>query len=136
MKTRNGFVSNSSSSSFVILGVEVKLNDIDVQDLKSKEYEYVAESGMQGESGPIFVEIKNKKMLDLLKRAHDGEFDNLDNNVHAYKAYYCSFSEGGDGETIDISNFPKKIEVYSGEADQCSFALDVDEMEAMYKGEY
>lgn len=45
MKIRNGFVSNSSSSSFVLLGVNMSLTDeekdiLDDLDTKELEYEY------------------------------------------------------------------------------------------------
>ena len=40
MKIRNGFVSNSLSSSFVILGVKVNIDEIDVNDLNNPKYKY------------------------------------------------------------------------------------------------
>jgi hypothetical protein len=43
MKIRNGFVSNSSSSSFLIYGTTIDISDIDMPDDVEDSYEYLEE---------------------------------------------------------------------------------------------
>jgi hypothetical protein len=132
MKIRNGFVSNSSSSSFVIIGDIIKLNDVDENDLKNKKYSYIAETGLYGESGPVFMDIESKKTLALLKKAENGEFGSLEGRVKVYKAYFQSF---GDGGKLKTETLPKETTVYSGECDQWG-PMDAKELEYSYKGEF
>lgn len=134
MKIRNGFVSNSSSSSFVIIGNIVKLKDVDANDLKNKQYTYIAQTGLYGESGVVFTDIDSEKTLDILKKADDGEYDTLESEIRVYKAYFNSYGDGCFGE-LDVKNLPKKVMVYGGECDQWS-PMGAKELENAYKGEY
>ena len=134
MKIRNGFVSNSSSSSFVILGTIVNIKNIDENDLKSKEYSYLADTGINYEAN-MYAEISSKKMLNLLKRANDGEFgvDFMGRTV--FKAYAYAY---GDGSEISIKKekLPEVFQLFTDIADQGSPMDNPKDLEAMFKGEY
>ena len=133
MKIRNGFVSNSSSSSFVILGEEIKLDDIDVNDLHRKSYTYLAETGLQFEAN-VIAEINSPEMLDLLKRAENGEFKSIDRDIIAYKAYTYGYEEIPG--LIDRDTLPKKFGVYVMTAQQGSPFDDAQELENYYTDRY
>jgi len=55
MKIRNGFVSNSSTSSFVIIGNKSKLDDITKESLKKKRFAFLVDSG----DGDVLVDSKD-----------------------------------------------------------------------------
>lgn len=133
MKIRNGFVSNSSSSSFVILGEQVKLDDIDVNDLNRKSYTYLVETGLEFEA-TVLAEINSPQMLDVLKKAQNGEFEKLDCDIIAYRAYKYGYEEISG--LIDRDTLPKKFGVYVMTVQQGSPFNDAKELEGYYNGTY
>jgi len=133
MKIRNGFVSNSSSSSFVILGEEVELDDIDVNDLHRKTYTYIAETGMYFEA-PVLAEINSAEMLDVLKRAKNKEFPKCEGDVKVYRAYTYAYDYCDD--LIDRDSLPKKFGVFIMTAQQGSPFDSAHEVEAFYSDKY
>lgn len=106
MKIRNGFVSNSSSSSFVILGDRISIDELDTSKLNKGE-EFVA-FGAYGEYGKDLLYL-NEKMIELILENKD-KFEEME----FIKAYY----NGGDeyGEDIDLSKLPQKAKIWCGES--------------------
>lgn len=110
MKIRNGFVSNSSSSSFLIYGVEVEdVNKlIEGLNLTDKEKESLEEEGDWHLSE--ILEDKNLKGLEYMN-AYDGECHYLGR----------SWDSVGDNETgLEFKNtIQKKISKLLGEDTEC-----------------
>ena len=96
MKIRNGFVSNSSSSSFVIAAIPVSINDISKSDLN--KYNYVVEGKELYEGDDIF-EIDNLNILYFLKAA-----SKIGLEFNIYKHYNDKLINN----ELDLSVVPKK----------------------------
>ena len=78
MKIRSGFVSNSSSSSFCVVGVPLEYDDIKkIEELKnmdlcdlsdySGEYDFIVEFGYDNEAGLMGIDMHDMKDNDTLK---------------------------------------------------------------------
>ena len=65
MKIRNGFVSNSSSSSFVLIGKSINISELTTKHVKDTTY--IEAKDLYGEGVDIFV-LSNRKILDFIKR--------------------------------------------------------------------
>ena len=70
MKTRNGFVSNSSSSSFVIIGVEVPEGTITREDFAIKVG--LIDEKLKGEDSGYFEDQVNDCTYNKYWEYHDG----------------------------------------------------------------
>lgn len=99
MKARNGFVSNSSSSSFVILGKELKWNELKIEESNIWMW------GMHvGEGSDIFN--LTKEMLELIVG------DSYFNRYSFYKAYKALYTEGGSYD-VKRDELPESFNVFS-----------------------
>lgn len=110
MKTRNGFVSNSSSSSFVLIGEKVDLQNIKPENLEDNLY--MTSTGIAYE-GNIWARIDGPEILEFLQNSVENENLNLGST---YLVYHVSY----DGENeIDVTKLPKKkLSVVCEEVDQ------------------
>ena len=106
MKIRNGFVSNSSSSSFVLIGKKVNLiskSEFDSVDLKNKKYVIKAECSYD----PSYVfEIRNdmiKVFQDHLKKILEYF---RDEGIELYETDF--YSSGAEGSRVIVDNDIKK----------------------------
>ena len=117
MKTRIGFVSNSSSSSFVIIGRKISMSDI------KKEKEFVYLMGDYFGEGQDIVEL-NDEMKDYIF-ANEDIFD-------------CYHFVTGiiDPSTINKKTLPNgDLEIFCGEKNQHS-STNLSDMMRHYSKEY
>jgi len=124
MKLRTGFVSNSSSSSFAILGEslgrdikKVTLNDLNTYD------SIVVDTNMTGEGGAVLIHIKNKKMLEFVQK-----------NAGRCQIVEVFGSYGSGNIKTDRLPHGKTVEVMSWEEEQSS-PWDVPSLEEYLKYE-
>jgi len=118
----------------VILGEEVELSDLDVNDLNNNLYSYIADPQIDGGEGTMYALIDTPEMLELMKRAQNHEFENGYGDMHVYRAWYYAYD--WSDETIDRDKLPKKFKMFLGTAQQGSPFDDANEFEQMLDGSY
>ena len=101
MKIRTGFVSNSSSSSFVILGKAIGFDEITKNNLESV---YAESDNEYGEGYPVFE--LTKEMYKYLKQHPEHCYDLKFYEVYDY------FDEESAKDTLDKSKLPESCQVY------------------------
>lgn len=143
MKIRNGFVSNSSSSSFVIVGRKVKLSDVSLDDFKNKNfmiktgYYYKGSVNIQTRQ---FDKSELDKLYDFLVNPPEFNRDeDEDDQIERYTLIEV-FEYGGDSGELTIKagrlSDACDITIFYGEEDQHS-PTTINELEELIKyGDY
>jgi len=121
MKIRSGFVSNSSSSSFIILGKNIDIRDISFSKIKENEI-YVF--GVYLNEGQDVFKVDSDEMLAFFKA-----YDKLDlDYARGFKFIETyTFIDSESTDEIDLSILPKegKANIISGDKDyNSSYSLE------------
>ena len=108
MKIRQGFVSNSSSSSFIIIGKEINILDVKFNILKEKEIIALGKSLNDGQDVFKVKTVEQLAFLKALKKIGNDDFIFFDS---------CAFDS--DSYSGELKNIPQdgKLKYYTGEKD-------------------
>ncbi len=92
MKLRDRYVSNSSTTSFCIVGVEVKSSSFDQEKLKATlmEYEFTE------------TEIKENQLWDLFKK-FSNMMDDMSSNTSPYKDLWAEYGSDNCDKVVGMS---------------------------------
>jgi hypothetical protein len=129
MKIRRGFVSNSSSSSFVMIYKDINVDEITENDFNNENYKILASTGVYGE-GQVMCAVKDQEMFDLLKKVIESE--NTEGSIEFYKSYYndCYGREVFDIKKLASLN--EDLKIYNEEINQ-GFITSVEELLELYE---
>lgn len=137
MKIRNGFVSNSSSSSFVLLGKRIDFDDAEQHINEGKKVIFSAE----GWEGPVIIECDSLEMLAYVKafkeiRENNSSSSSYYSSSPIYSTYLAHYFAFGEVE-IDFADLPKNgtASLIGDECDQFS-VHDIQDMEEFLDEDY
>lgn len=113
MKIRSGFVSNSSSSSFVIIGKRLdSIKSITKSDLKRYKEIVAFPDDLYGDEGTVLLHISDAAMLDSVQK---------NAAKLGIRRIYGAFESGHEEFTFNVANLPQeKLEVVTLVEDQNS----------------
>ena len=107
MKIRRGFVSNSSSSSFVIVGTEVKFKDLSAFDKN------------------IMMLVEDIAEHTVAMGMSKKDYEYLAKNPKSDIRFFRTIASGDDEIELKKADMPDKVKIYTLEVDQyCPDSLE------------
>ncbi len=124
MKIRTGFVSNSSSSSFVVIGKKTRLSDVSLQDFQDKNWLIETDYYYDGKVNIYtrhFADAEKEELFHFLRQPEpDDEDSHLIATNYLVEVFKYEY-ESGEFK-LAVTDLPDEGEVYVvfGEEDQHS----------------
>jgi len=131
MKIRQGFVSNSSSSSFLIFGNKIDISKVTLNMIKKNNIYAIGDDALP--DGDDVFQIRTIEELAFLKALDDlGESHFLFVDSYIMKTDYDEHDEDFFGE-IDVTKLPKtgKVKYFQGEKDNRSSKC-IEDLKSQY----